>query len=1076
MSLPKGTASEPGSDELIAARVRERLFGGAPPAVRIGRFTVIEEIGRGGMGAVHAAYDDQLDRKVAIKVLTCDEDEDESQQRFLREGQAMARLSHPNVVTVHEVGESDGQFFLAMEFIRGQSLSKWMKGEPEWREVLEVFIQAGQGLAAAHDAGLVHRDLKPANIMRSEDGVVKVLDFGLARVMEDASTESLDVPSVSSSVLSSSFTRTGTVMGTPAYMPPEQMQGEAVDARSDQFSFCVALYHALFGVRPFAGKSIADLMSAMLNGELEPGTKGARVPTPVRKAVLRGLSVDPNERWHSMHDLLEPLRRHVAPRRRGVIALGVTVGLLGIGAERYAAWSERCTGAEAQLVEVWDDARREQVRTAIHDTELPYAQDTWSRVEPQLDDYAVGWARAHTEACEATAVRHEQSDKHLDLRMGCLWELRQRLRATVDELARADATVVEHAVEAVVDMPPLSRCDDVDALSAAVPPPDDPAVAERVARLDEQLVAIEARALAGKYEDALERADAIVTEAVSLEYEPLMARAWQRQGVLREQNGDYEGALASLTKAYDAAIAQEIPPLAASSSAKIMGLLADPLARHDAAEQWAAQADPLSRAAQTEEARAEYLLSRAVAFDEAGKHDEAQGYAERALAIREKLRGTEDLDIARAVHRLGVITRRQGNYDEARRLQERVVAIVERALGAEHPRVAVALSSLGNIAQEEGSLDEAQALLLRALEIQKRALGPDHPESVRTLSTLGVILEMKGEYDQARLYYHRVLTFNERTMGPEHPSVAGALTNLGIVMVAQGDYAEAYRTHQRALEIFEKALGPDHPQVGATLSNLGIAADDLGKLDEAHAAFSRALEIFEKALGPEHPYAVKTLANLATTVADRGDQQKALELTQRVVEAYEGSSDELALAASLNNRGSQQLALGRDDEARESFERALALKERNLGSEHVEVASTLHNLALVIGKGGDDEEARGILERAIAIREAIAGPDNQGVTIPLLTYGRTLIAIGEHADGLAALERVLTIRTETGIGIANARFALARALWSLPAGHGRDRSRARELAERVREEGLGTGDYAVDAAELETWLAEHRLR
>ncbi|MEM7156829.1 MAG: serine/threonine-protein kinase [Myxococcota bacterium] len=860
--------SDSASQERIAARVRERLFGGAPPAMTIGRFTVIEEIGRGGMGAVYSAYDDQLDRKVAIKVLTCDADEHEAQQRFQREGQAMARLSHPHVVTVHEVGESDGQSYLAMEFIRGQSLSRWMNGEPEWREVLEVFIQAGEGLAAAHDAGLVHRDLKPANIMRSDAGVVKVLDFGLARAIEDTETESLGPRSVTSSVLGSSFTRTGTVMGTPAFMAPEQLRGETVDARSDQFSFCVALHDALFGVRPFAGRTISELMIAMQHGELQPIPKGSRVPAPVRKAVLRGLSIDPAERWGSMDDLLEPLRRQAVPRRRGFIAFGVAVGLLGLGAERYMAQSERCTGAAKHLEEVWDDTRRERVGAAIRETGVSFADDTWSRVEPRLDDYAAGWSAAHTEACEATAVRHEQSDTHLDLRMGCLWELRQRLRATVDELGEADATVVEHAVEAVTELPALSRCDDVEALSAAVALPDDPAIAQRVVALDERLLVAEAKARAGRHVESLELADEVVSEAVSAGYEPLMARAWQRQGTSRDLTGDSEGAVESLQRAYDAAIAQGLLPLAGELAAELMGILADELARHEDAERWAVHAEPLSRAAHSDEVRAQYLWNRSLVFQEEGKYEQAREQAERSLEVWEKLRGPDHLDVARAVRSLGVIAQRQGHYDEARRFQERALAILERALGS------------------------------------------------------------------------------------EHPDVGGALTDLGIVMSAQGDYREAHETHQRALRIFEAALGP----------------------------------------------------------------------------------------------------------------------------EHVQLVTTLHGLGEVLGEQREFAAARAVLERAVSVRELAVGSEHQSLSGPLLTLGQVLMTAGEPTEGLVALERAMAIRVGSGNGLPEARFALARALWTAPAAEGRDRSRARELAELVRDEGLGEGAEAVDAAELEAWLAEHRPR
>ena len=185
----------------ISARVRQRLLASAPQmAWRIGRYQVLETIGHGGMGTVYAAYDEQLDRKVAIKVLLEDGTfEQEDHARLIREAQALARLSHPNVVAVHEVGEHDGDLFLAMEFVRGDSLAKWLKTEPDWQQVLQTFVEAGRGLAGAHRADLVHRDFKPLNVMRGEDGAVKVLDFGLASVMTDPETGSEDLMGASSS-------------------------------------------------------------------------------------------------------------------------------------------------------------------------------------------------------------------------------------------------------------------------------------------------------------------------------------------------------------------------------------------------------------------------------------------------------------------------------------------------------------------------------------------------------------------------------------------------------------------------------------------------------------------------------------------------------------------------------------------------------------------------------------------------------------------------------------------------------------------------------------------------------------
>jgi len=273
-----------------------------PPAPRLGRYVVLRHIGSGGMGSVHVAYDEDLHRRVAIKLLHAAGDDPHARARMLREAQALARLSHPNVVQIHDIGEFAGQIFMAMEYVEGVTLRAWRDANsPSLDAIRECYLQAGRGLAAAHAAGLAHRDFKADNAMIGADGRVRVLDFGLARV--DPAAPSLPVPKD----MSPELTRAGTLIGTPAYMSPEQFRGAPADARSDQFSFCVALYEAFYGERPFAGASIEELDLAIEAGDLRAPPPGVEVPPRLRQALLRGLARDPAARWPSMDDLLGEL-------------------------------------------------------------------------------------------------------------------------------------------------------------------------------------------------------------------------------------------------------------------------------------------------------------------------------------------------------------------------------------------------------------------------------------------------------------------------------------------------------------------------------------------------------------------------------------------------------------------------------------------------------------------------------------------------------------------------------------------------------------------------------------------------
>lgn len=295
----------------------------APLPATISRFTIDGKLGAGAMGVVLLATDPMLGRNVALKLMREGTAHDEERRkRFIREAQAAAKVVHDNVIVVHEVGTHDGQVYVAMEYVPGQTLAGWQH-QKGWREIVETYARAGRGLAAAHDAGLVHRDFKPDNVLIGDDGRVRVTDFGLV-----ASTDAIAVDGPTSSPgLGASLTHTGSIMGTPRYMAPEQHRAQPVDARADQYAFCVALYEALFGRPPFAGATYAELAASVLGGKLDPPPSSSEVPRELRAAITRGLSLDRNDRHASMHDLLRVLREVAAtpapaPRRsRRTLAL-----------------------------------------------------------------------------------------------------------------------------------------------------------------------------------------------------------------------------------------------------------------------------------------------------------------------------------------------------------------------------------------------------------------------------------------------------------------------------------------------------------------------------------------------------------------------------------------------------------------------------------------------------------------------------------------------------------------------------------------------------------------------------------
>ncbi|MCB9704754.1 MAG: serine/threonine protein kinase, partial [Myxococcales bacterium] len=340
----------PDGDDAVARRARAlieaRLFGGPAPEAEgpevFGRYRIEAKIGAGGMGVVYRAHDPELDRRVAVKLLRAEAADDErARQRMLREARAMARLAHPNVIHVYDVGAVDDQVFVAMELVDGVSLARWlMREERGWEEVLAVFRAAGEGLQAAHDAGLIHRDFKPENVLVGADGRVRVLDFGLARSSsgggEAGTLEGGEVDegagagagaATTGGDLGGSLTRTGALMGTPRYMSPEVCRGRPADARSDLFGFCVALYEGIYGRMPFDGEDVQSYLASVAEGELREPPPGSEAPPWIWLVLRRGLARDPDARYHDMRSLLAAL---AGPRGEPASAAGGRRGGLGV--------------------------------------------------------------------------------------------------------------------------------------------------------------------------------------------------------------------------------------------------------------------------------------------------------------------------------------------------------------------------------------------------------------------------------------------------------------------------------------------------------------------------------------------------------------------------------------------------------------------------------------------------------------------------------------------------------------------------------------------------------------------------
>jgi tetratricopeptide (TPR) repeat protein len=821
----------------------------------VGRYVIIDLLGRGGMGTVYAAYDPELDRRVALKLVTADAGSNGGsgsggRMRLQREAQALAKLQHPNVVAVHDVGTFDSRVFLAMELVEGTTLAKWLAAKPRsWRETVAMFVQAGQGLAAAHSSGIVHRDFKPQNVLIDREDRVRVADFGLARVAaEQQRHEDDDVVARAPTELASTpirvstpLTRTGLFLGTPAYASPEQLIGKRTDVHSDQFSFCITLYEALYGERPFAGDTEAELLGAIRDGAVRPPPAGSRVPKWLREAVVRGLHADPEKRHPSMEALLIQLRRQPITRRRVALAAGALVLAMGAGvfaARGTARHASVCENPRQRLMGIWDDARRDAVRAAFTRSGLPYAGDAFRSIERVMDDYAGRWGAAFAESCEGT----ERGEPEAYLRVGCLTQLSQQMRAQSDLLAQADPQVVENGVRMVQSLPPIGRCSKAGVSALPAPPPAH--LHAQVEELRARLAQARALGQSGRYAEGLAIASQAARAAQSLGYGAVEAEALYERGILEDGSGNLDAAAKTLREA----------SLAAEAS------------RHD-------------------HLIADARLELVSVDGERSRYADAHEESRRALAAIGRLGGDEPLR-AVLLNRIGGIYWREGKIDDAIETHRQALALAERVLPPQDRNLAWILNDLGVALLANHQYDEALGHLERARAIKEALLGGAHPDVGRTLNNIGWIEMLRGNLANAAADTMRALAIEERAMGHAHPEVASARCSVATVKLTQGEFAAARGLAAQALRDMEEGLGAEHPALVEPLTILGRALIEQHTPEEAIAPLERALALPSGhfAVGDERADTKFALAR-ALGAAER-DRDRARKLAQEALAAY----------------------------------------------------------------------------------------------------------------------------------------------------------------------------------------------
>ncbi|MFT3841964.1 MAG: serine/threonine-protein kinase [Myxococcaceae bacterium] len=901
LATKEGGEVEGHDDTLVrggAGGPKHALGGGS----KIGRYVIIDMLGAGGMGIIYSAYDPRLDRRIALKVLRgttkkvpgSNSKFTDGQARLLREAQAMAQLSHPNVVPVYDVGPYEDSVYVAMELVQGATLSQWEREKKRsWREVLDVFIAAGRGLEAAHLAGLVHRDFKPANVLMSKEGQPKVTDFGLARSTRDSSSgshkpEAIDAtePESISEVtpaLDQPLTMKGAVMGSPGYMAPEQYRGTETSAATDQFAFCVALYEGFYGIRPFLGRTLEELAQATHKGEVPDPPKGSQVPRWIHEILKKGLSADPNARHKSMTELLAALSHDPRRARMRVLLAAGVAALLGVAvaATVYSARQQAqvCRGMERKLDGVWDADVSKRVETAFNATGKSYAPLAFSRARDALDKYARAWVASRTDACEATLVRHQQSEQQLGQRTACLDRRREELHTLAGAFAQADGPLVDQALEAASRLTPVDRCDK---LKAGADQPLSGEEKKSFDELEQQIDQAKALGAAGKFEEARTKLLPVVDQAKKLKLSAVEAEAAETLGEVESDAHHFPEAKVALEAGVRAAEAIGDDELAARGMARLISVVGWRLETPQVGFTLAQVASGvIERLGGNELLEGQVEEGLGDSEWQLGHRPESLAHYRAAQAHYLKVLAADSLDVARIHSSIGWVLFEQGEFADARAEIETSLKIRTATFGEGHPALSASWNELGSLAKQRGDYDEAVTDFLRCLAIDEATFGIDGTATGTALINATHALAEAHRADEAELYLERARKLFASLAHLPQSRKSNFTWTEASVLTARGRYPEAVKLARQALAEDELSLGADHPETGSLHGALADALAGAHQYPEALEHYERFLAIEEKVGATQDTDYAKGLVKAGEVLRALGRGREGLERIER---------------------------------------------------------------------------------------------------------------------------------------------------------------------------------------------------
>ena len=913
--------------KIIRDSVHARLFGGEPEPHRIGGHEVKQRLGTGGMGEVYLAHNKKLGRDEAIKVLrTGDTRDSRAQQRLLSEAQALARLSHPNVVQVHgsDVTE-DGGVYIVMEFIEGPTLEQWQRAKPRtWRELLAVYSAAGRGLAAAHRAGLVHRDFKPSNVLLGKDDgpsarLVKVIDFGLA-------IDDLDAPARGAVGAGTSLRRSTALIGTPFYLSPEQCDGDrsTLTPKSDQFSFCVALYEALYDQHPFfAPDRVIDHSRRTTEGPAasppQPATNPSRItalihairelplrepppqstaPRRIFRILKRGLERKPADRYDSMDDLLKLLEREQRPAYLRGLAVAGAAGLL-IGSTGLYMMSnpppESCENLPGELEQIWNPERAATLETNFARSGLQSHASAAQTARDALDNYTNQWTDTLRLACSDTYQVGKLDRDTYQNRVRCLDSRRAALAATIDTLTD-DPTSIYTLDLTLAALPPIADC-------AAITAPrcGDPEALRAIDGLPEAMAQARQAERAGRYGDAV--GFATTARALAQNNPLVLAEAALLQGRVLFELASYESAEAALQDAFFAADQAGCSGLAVDAANRLAKSLALNLGQ-EVTSWWAIALNTLDKM-HTPEAR---LPTNEESLYNLRK---AEVYNNRGLLRQRKLKDP-DCEQSGAANCGRDLKGAEADFREALRLRELV-----------EPRPLAELSS--------------------------------------TQRNLGVAMTDAGNFEAALGHFKRALALAQEAFGSDHPATWKAHLDLGKFMVDQGFKGPQTLAHlETALRLAGLSLAPGSLSLAEIQLQLAVYYDNIQDSDRSRAHATTAADI-ARALGlpVKHYVRLNAMRMLGHALHELDRLSEALEIREQVLAGTPKDDLEELLVSHL--------------------ELAITLSALRRWPEALQPADAAYLFVEILGLAADDPLRLEVAQTRDAVREGLAQPSRGGL-------------------------------------------------------------------------------------------------